>query len=72
MAATIEQIKELREATGAGIMDCRKALEQADGDFDKAMEYLREKGMATAAKRSDREASRACSSCTRTATGVWV
>ena len=37
MAITTEQIKELREATGAGILDCRKALEQADGDFDKAV-----------------------------------
>jgi len=57
MAVSAAQIKELREATGAGIMDCRKALEQADGDLDKAMEFLREKGLATAAKRSDREAS---------------
>jgi len=57
MAVTIEMIKELREATGAGILDCRKALEQANGDFDKAVDFLREKGMATAAKRSDRDAS---------------
>lgn len=57
MAVSAAQIKELREATGAGIMDCRKALEQADGDLEKAMEFLREKGLATAAKRSDREAS---------------
>src|SRR5512136_2871094 len=57
MAITTEQIKELREATGAGILDCRKALEQADGDFDKAVDFLREKGLATAAKRSDRDAS---------------
>jgi elongation factor Ts len=57
MAVTTEQIKELREATGAGILDCRKALEQADGDFDKAVDYLREKGLATAAKRADRDAS---------------
>jgi elongation factor Ts len=57
MAVSIEQIKELREETGAGIMDCRKALEQADGDFQKALEALREKGLATAAKRADREAS---------------
>lgn len=57
MAITTAQIKELREATGAGILDCRKALEQADGDFDKAVDFLREKGMATAAKRADREAS---------------
>ncbi len=57
MAITTEQIKELREATGAGILDCRKALEQADGDFDKAVDFLREKGLATAAKRADRDAS---------------
>jgi len=37
-------IKKLRESTGAGILDCRKALEQADGNFDKAVDYLREKG----------------------------
>jgi elongation factor Ts len=57
MAITTEQIKELREATSAGILDCRKALESANGDFDKAVDYLREKGLAKAAKRSDREAS---------------
>ncbi len=57
MAVTTEQIKELREATGAGILDCRKALEASGGDFQKAVDFLREKGLATAAKRSDREAS---------------
>lgn len=57
MAITTEMIKELREATSAGILDCRKALEQADGDFNKAVDFLREKGLATAAKRADREAS---------------
>jgi elongation factor Ts len=57
MAVTTQQIKELREVTGAGIMDCRKALEQADGDFDKAVEYLREKAQEMIAKRADREAS---------------
>lgn len=57
MAITTEQIKELREATRAGILDCRKALEAADGDFQKAVDYLREKGLAKAAKRADREAS---------------
>jgi elongation factor Ts len=56
MAITIEQIKELREITGAGVLDCRKALEQSDGDFDKAVENLRAKGLATAAKRADRVA----------------
>jgi elongation factor Ts len=57
MAVTTEQIKALREATGAGILDCRKALEQANGDFDKAYDFLREKGLATAAKRAGRETS---------------
>jgi len=57
MAITAEQVNELRAATGVGILDCRKALEQADGDFDKAFDYLREKGLATAAKRAGREAS---------------
>jgi elongation factor Ts len=57
MAVTTAQIKELRGATGAGILDCRKALEQAGGDFDKAVDFLREKGLAKAAKRSGREAS---------------
>lgn len=57
MAITTEQIKQLREATGAGILDCRKALEQADGDYKKALDFLREKGLATAAKRSERRAS---------------
>jgi elongation factor Ts len=57
MAITTEMIKQLREATGAGILDCRKALESADGDYDKAVNYLREKGLALAAKRADRTAS---------------
>lgn len=55
MAISIEQIKQLREETGAGVLDCRKALETNDGDFDKAIVYLREKGLAKAAKRADRE-----------------
>jgi elongation factor Ts len=57
MEITTEMIKELRAATNAGVLDCRKALVEADGDFNKAVDYLREKGMATAAKRADREAS---------------
>jgi elongation factor Ts len=55
MAITIEQIKELRELTGAGVLDCRKALEQSGGEINKAVESLREKGLAKAAKRADRE-----------------
>jgi elongation factor Ts len=57
MGISTEQIKKLREATGAGILDCRKALESADGNYDKAVDYLREKGLATAAKRAGRQAS---------------
>ncbi len=56
MEITTEMIKELRAATGAGVLDCRKALTEANGDFQKAIEYLREKGLATAAKRADRKA----------------
>jgi len=57
MEITTEMIKELRAATNAGVLDCRKALTEANGDFEKAVDWLREKGMATAAKRADREAS---------------
>jgi len=49
-------VKELREATGAGVLDCKQALEANDGDFQGAVTYLREKGMAAAAKRAGREA----------------
>jgi len=55
MGITIDEIKQLREETSAGVLDCRKALEQANGDYQKALEFLREKGLATAAKRADRE-----------------
>ena len=57
MAITTEMIKQLREQTGAGILDCRKALEQNNGDMQKALDFLREKGLAMAAKRADRQAS---------------
>jgi elongation factor Ts len=57
MVITTEMIKQLRESTGAGILACRNALEQADGDLKQAIEFLREKGLATAAKRSGRNAS---------------
>jgi len=57
MEITTEMIKELRAATNAGILDCRKALTESNGDFKKAVDYLREKGVATAAKRADRQAS---------------
>ena len=56
MQVTAQMVKELREATSAGILDCRKALVATDGDFDKAVDHLREKGLAAAAKRMSREA----------------
>jgi len=56
MEITTAMVKELREATAAGILDCRKALEASEGDFEKAVDYLREKGLVKAAKRMDREA----------------
>lgn len=55
MEITTEMIKELRAATGAGVLDCRKALTEANGDFQKAVDFLREKGLSTAAKRADRD-----------------
>lgn len=54
---TASDVNKLRQMTGAGMMDCKKALVEADGDFDKATQIIREKGMALASKRSDREAS---------------
>lgn len=56
----MQDIKHLRDLTGAGMMDVKKALEEAGGDQDKAIEILRKKGQAIAAKRSDREASEGC------------
>lgn len=60
MAVTMADIAHLRKMSGAGMMDCKKALEESDNDFDKAMEIIRKKGQAVAAKRSDREASEGC------------
>ena len=57
MSITTADIKKLRERTGAGILDCKKALNEVDGDMEKAIEYLREKGIASAEKRSDKTAS---------------
>ena len=57
MEITTQMIKDLRGATNAPMLDCRKALQEANGDYQKAVDWLREKGMATAAKRSDRQAS---------------
>jgi elongation factor Ts len=56
MASSAEQVKDLRERTGAGVMDCKAALEAAQGDLQGAVEYLRKKGLADAAKKSHRDA----------------
>ncbi|KGF35921.1 translation elongation factor Ts [Hoylesella buccalis] len=60
MAVTIADIQKLRKLTGAGLADCKKALTEAAGDMDKAVELVRERGLAIAAKRSDRETSNGC------------
>lgn len=57
MAISASDVKNLRDATGAGMMDCKKALNENEGDFEKAVAWLREKGIASAAKRQDRAAS---------------
>ena len=57
MKVTAEMVKELREKTNAGMMDCKKALAESDGDFEKAVEFLRLKGLATAQKRAGRATS---------------
>ncbi len=56
MSISAKDVKELREQTGAGMMDCKKALQEADGDFEKATEILRKKGQKLSEKRADREA----------------
>ncbi len=57
MAISVELVKELREKTGAGMMDCKKALSETGGDIERAIDYLRQKGLSEAAKRSSRTAS---------------
>lgn len=54
MAVSMEDVKKLREATGAGVLDCKNALQEAEGDFEKAVEILRKKGAATAVKKASR------------------
>ena len=61
MAVSAAQIKELRELTGAGVLDCRKTLEATDGDLEKAAELLRERGLAAAARPRSRSSSAAFS-----------
>jgi len=60
MAITMADIQNLRKRTGAGMMDCKSALTEAEGDFEKAIEIIRKKGQAFAAKRGDRDASEGC------------
>ncbi|MGL1934703.1 MAG: translation elongation factor Ts [Fibrobacterales bacterium] len=60
MAITAAQVKELREKTGVGMMQCKKALTEADGDIEKAIENLRKQGQAVAAKRADKDANEGC------------
>ena len=60
MAVSMADITHLRKMSGAGMMDCKNALAEAEGNFDKAMEIIRKKGQAVAAKRSDRDASEGC------------
>ncbi len=60
MAVSMADIKHLRKMTGAGMMDCKNALAESEGDFDKAIEIIRKKGQAVAAKRSDSDASEGC------------
>lgn len=57
---TAKQVNELRQLTGVGMMDCKKALVECDGDFDKAIDFLRQKGQKMAAKRADRDANEGC------------
>ena len=63
MAVGLEDIKKLRTMTGAGLGDCKKALTEANGDIEAAIEIIRKKGQAVAAKRSDREAAEGCVLC---------
>jgi elongation factor Ts len=60
MAITAADVNKLRQMTGAGMMDCKKALTETDGDFDKAIEFIRKSGQAVANKRADREATEGC------------
>ena len=63
MKITAQMVKELRDKTNAGMMDCKKALEETDGDMEKAVDHLRQKGLAVAAKRADRATSEGVVEC---------
>ncbi|HEY1829412.1 MAG TPA: translation elongation factor Ts [Acidimicrobiales bacterium] len=72
MAVTAKEVQALRQATGAGMLDAKKALEEADGDFDQAVKKLRERGLAGAAKRSDREATQGAVAAVRSGDAAAV
>ena len=73
MSFTAKDVMKLREQTGVGMMDCKKALTEADGDMEQAVEILRKKGMATSAKRADKVASQGVvSACIKGSVGVLV
>ena len=72
MAFSASDVKKLREMTGVGMMDCKKALTEADGDFDKAIEWLREKGMAAAQKKAGKVAAEGVSYAYVADNGVGV
>jgi len=71
VAITTDMIKQLREETGAGVLECKKALEASSGDFEKAILFLRERGLATAAKKASREAKDGLVSLQVDAQGQW-
>ena len=72
MAITAKDVQKLREMTGVGMMDCKKALTASEGDFDKAIEWLREKGMAAQTKKAGKIAAEGMSFATVTEKGVGV
>ena len=72
MAFTAADVKNLREMTGVGMMDCKKALSEADGDFDKAIEWLREKGLAAQTKKAGKIAAEGVSYAIVADNGVGV
>ena len=67
MAVDMKKVKELREMTGAGMMDCKKALEETNNDMDKAVEVLREKGLAASAKKASMSCALEFATCFATA-----
>ena len=72
MAISAKDVQKLREMTGVGMMDCKKALTEADGDFDKAIEWLREKGLAAQAKKAGKVAAEGMSYAAVAGNGVGV